>query len=239
MDLLPAKSLAPGDRLGLTTVAHTLKNDGDQAAQYLEDLARHAATADGFRASAYQLFVYAAWGEKEKAFQWISKAIESKSPLLLIYFVDPLVESLKADPRYAQFQKIIFPDTASLEVKKNRKALLDKQAIAHYTHQLKNHVQEKKPYLDPGLSLRALAEQLGMHPNQLSWLLNESIGKNFSEFVNHYRVEAFKQLAKDPGNAHLTLSGLAYESGFNSKTVFNTYFKQQTGLTPKQYLKQQ
>jgi TolB-like protein/class 3 adenylate cyclase/AraC-like DNA-binding protein/Tfp pilus assembly protein PilF len=239
LDLLPAKSLAPGDRLGLTTVAHTLKNDGDQAAQYLEDLARHAATADGFRASAYQLFVYAAWGEKEKAFQWISKAIESKSPLLLIYFVDPLVESLKADPRYAQFQKIIFPDTASLEVKKNRKALLDKQAIAHYTHQLNNHVQEEKPYLDPGLSLRALAERLAMHPNQLSWLLNESIGKNFSEFVNHYRLEAFKQLAKDPKNAHLTLSGLAYESGFNSKTVFNTFFKQQTGLTPKQYLKQQ
>jgi AraC-like DNA-binding protein len=225
--------------LGLTAVAHTLKNDGNQAAKYLEDLAGHAATAEGFRASAYLLFVYAASGEREKAFQWISKAIESKSPLLLIYFVDPLVESLKADPRYAQFQKIIFPETATCEVRKNRKALLSEEAIARYTHQLKNHVQEKKPYLDPGLSLRALADQLGMHPNQLSWLLNESIGKNFSEFVNHYRVEAFKQFAKDPKKAHLTLSGLAYESGFNSKTVFNTYFKGQTGLTPKQYLKQQ
>jgi AraC-like DNA-binding protein len=239
LDLLPAESVAPGDRLGLTAVAHTLKNDGNQAAKYLEDLTGHAATAEGFRASAYLLFVYAASGEREKAFQWISKAIESKSPLLLIYFADPLVESLKADPRYAQFQKIIFPETATCQVKKYRKALLSEEAIARYTHQLKNHVQEKKPYLDPGLSLRALADQLGMHPNQLSWLLNESIGKNFSEFVNHYRVEAFKQLAKDPGNAHLTLSGLAYESGFNSKTVFNTYFKQQTGLTPKQYLKQQ
>jgi adenylate cyclase len=32
---------------------------------------------------------------------------------------------------------------------------------------------------------------------------------------------------------------LAYESGFNSKTVFNTYFKKETGLTPKQYIKLQ
>jgi tetratricopeptide (TPR) repeat protein len=50
LDLLPAESVAPGDRLGLTTVAHTLKNDGNQAAKYLEDLAGHAATAEGFRA---------------------------------------------------------------------------------------------------------------------------------------------------------------------------------------------
>jgi AraC-like DNA-binding protein len=108
-----------------------------------------------------------------------------------------------------------------------------------YIEQLNNHIEEKKPYLDPNLSLRTLAEQIGIHPNQLSWLLNESIGKSFNEFVNHYRVDAFKKYVKDQRNAHLTLSGLAFESGFNSKTVFNTYFKKETGLTPKQYLKEQ
>ncbi|WP_425412660.1 helix-turn-helix domain-containing protein [Lewinella cohaerens] len=82
-----------------------------------------------------------------------------------------------------------------------------------------------------------MAEHLDLHPNQLSWLLNECLGKNFSEFINHYRVETFKRLAKEPANAHITLLGLAYESGFNSKTVFNTYFKKETGLTPKQFLK--
>ena len=35
--------------------------------------------------------------------------------------------------------------------------------------------------------------------NQLSWLLNESIGKNFNEFINHYRVHAFQRLCKDLG----------------------------------------
>ena len=42
----------------------------------------------------------------------------------------------------------------------------------------------------------------------------------------------------DSKNKNITLIGLAYESGFNSKTVFNTYFKKETGITPRQYLKQ-
>jgi adenylate cyclase len=40
-------------------------------------------------------------------------------------------------------------------------------------------------------------------------------------------------------NRKLTIEGMAYESGFNSKTVFNTSFKKETGLTPTQYLRQQ
>jgi AraC-like DNA-binding protein len=158
---------------------------------------------------------------------------------LLIYFVDPLVNSLKDDPRYVQFREVIFPKTLAKEVKKIKKALLNNKEVNKYMGRLNNYIQEKKPYLDPELSLRALATQIQIHPNQFSWLLNESIGKKFSEFVNHYRVEDFKQIAKDPKNARLTLSGLAFESGFNSKTVFNTYFKKETGLTPKQYLKEQ
>ncbi len=220
-------------------MACTLKKDVENTAKYLKELTAYAATPEGFRLSSYLLFMYAALGEKEKAFEWIRKAIENKSPLLLIYFVDPLVDSLKTDSRYSQFQKIIFPQADTAATKKHKKALLEDKIIAQYMERLHNYIREKKPYLDPNLSLRALAEQIGIHPNQLSWLLNEGIGKNFSEFVNHYRVEDFKQVARNPKNAHLTLSGLAYESGFHSKTVFNTFFKKETGLTPKQYLKEQ
>ena len=78
-------------------------------------------------------------------------------------------------------------------------------------------------YLETNLTLRLLANQIDIHPNQLSWLLNENIGQNFNTFINKYRIEAFKLNARNPKNAHLTIEGLAYESGFNSKTVFNTY----------------
>jgi len=98
-------------------------------------------------------------------------------------------------------------------------------------------VETEKPYLNPTISLRDLASQVEIHPNQLSWLLNEAIGKKFNEFINHYRVEHFKELASNPENAHISIIGLAYESGFNSKTVFNTFFKKEMGITPLEYLK--
>jgi AraC-like DNA-binding protein len=115
--------------------------------------------------------------------------------------------------------------------------LLDEATSEEYRQRLLQFMEEEEPYLNPGLSLRSLAEQIEFHPNKLSWLLNESLGKNYNTFINEYRVAHFKKLALDPANAHISLLGLAYESGFNSKTVFNTYFKKETGMTPRAFLK--
>ena len=98
---------------------------------------------------------------------------------------------------------------------------------------------EEKCYLQESLGLKDLAEKIRLHPNKLSWLLNERIGKNFYNFVNGYRLEEFQRRAVDPENQNLSLLGLAYDSGFNSKSVFNDYFKKATGLTPKAWLRQQ
>jgi AraC-like DNA-binding protein len=56
--------------------------------------------------------------------------------------------------------------------------------------------------------------------------------------VNSYRIEAFKELVAQPENKKLTLLGLAFECGFNSKSTFNDVFKKSTGKTPSQYAKQ-
>ena len=121
----------------------------------------------------------------------------------------------------------------------NRKLPTENCQLKTETTDKKVSARSEEPYLDQELSLRSLAAQVELHPNQLSWLLNERLNKNFNEFVNHYRVQAFKKLALDPANAQVTLLGLAYDSGFSSKTVFNTYFKKETGRTPKQFLNEQ
>ena len=77
----------------------------------------------------------------------------------------------------------------------------------------------------------------GLHPNKLSWLLNEHIGKNFNEFINTYRLEVLAK-AVDPANSHLTPAGPWYtEAGFNSKTVFNDFFKKKVGATPRAWVR--
>ena len=103
--------------------------------------------------------------------------------------------------------------------------------------QLKQLMDEDEIYLNPSLSLRELAKSLQIHPNKLSWLINENLGKNFNEYINGWRLTAFQQKAVDPENSNITLLGLAYESGFNSKSVFNEFFKRSTGLTPRAWVK--
>ena len=93
-------------------------------------------------------------------------------------------------------------------------------------------------HLDPKLTLRDLAEQMNMPANQLSQLLNMGFQQNFAEFVNSYRLQTFKEKVANPKLHHLTLLALAYDSGFNSKTVFNTFFKKKMGMTPRTYWKQ-
>jgi AraC-like DNA-binding protein len=104
-------------------------------------------------------------------------------------------------------------------------------------HRLQTYMAEKKPFLDPELTLTGLAYDLGISRSQLSQLINEGTGDNFYDFVNRYRVEQIKQLMGDPKVRHYSLLGLALEAGFKSKSTFNLIFKRFTGLTPTEYRK--
>ncbi len=98
-----------------------------------------------------------------------------------------------------------------------------------------DYIEHEKPYLNPDLSLPALAQAVDMSRNQLSIVINQVHKKNFYEFINDYRVNEVKRLMDDPANKHLKLMSLAYDAGFNSKATFNRIFKQMTGMTPSEY----
>ncbi|WP_461302435.1 helix-turn-helix domain-containing protein [Aureisphaera sp.] len=95
---------------------------------------------------------------------------------------------------------------------------------------------EEKPYLNPELNLLNLSEALSMNRAELSEVINVGFGKNFNDFVNQYRVEAFKEKLADGKHRQLSLLGIAFECGFNSKATFNRVFKKLTQQSPTQYL---
>ncbi|MEO3405436.1 ABC transporter permease [Mucilaginibacter sp. CAU 1740] len=90
-------------------------------------------------------------------------------------------------------------------------------------------------YRDPELSLASLADLIGLHPHELSRIVNVALEKNFNDFVNSYRVEDVIRKMQDEAFDNLTLLGIAYESGFNSKSTFNRIFKQVTAKSPVDY----
>ena len=121
--------------------------------------------------------------------------------------------------------------------REDKVSVLNEEEASPFINKLTELMEVHKAYLDNSISLRLTAEKIDTTPNKLSYLLNEYLGKNFNEFINGYRLATFQKLATDPKNSHLTLLGLAYESGFTSKSVFNDFFKRTTGLTPKQWVK--
>ncbi len=236
-DNIPTEVILQGEKTGLIGLAYALKRDTINASIYLKKLIAQSKEEDGFAADSYLFMMYVVIGDLDKAFEWVKQAIENKSSLLFIRYVDPIVNALKKDSRYKAFKKTIFQTDQLEGPVKKKSALLNATKSAEYATRLLAYLSANDSFLNPDLSLRELARQIEIHPNHLSWLLNNNFGKNYNEFINTYRVNAFKMNAKDPNKTHLTIEGLAYESGFNSKTVFNTYFKKETGLTPKQFLK--
>lgn len=97
-------------------------------------------------------------------------------------------------------------------------------------------METRKPYLDSELNLIRLAEMLSVSTHHLSYVINTGFEKNFFQYVNEFRVEQAKKLLKET-NSKLSILGIAYESGFNSKTSFNTTFKKLTGQTPSEFRK--
>ena len=101
--------------------------------------------------------------------------------------------------------------------------------------QLLRVMEEKQPYRKSLLTLQELADEMAISAHNLSEVINTQAGKNFYDFVNRYRVEEVMRRLQDPRSAHLTILAIAEESGFNSKSTFNAFFRKVTGLTPSQY----
>ncbi|MCG8575730.1 MAG: AraC family transcriptional regulator [Flavobacteriales bacterium] len=105
-------------------------------------------------------------------------------------------------------------------------------------NELLEFMKTTKPYLDPEINLETLARQSGFKRNDLSALINNSLGKNFFDLINSYRIQEFIELYQKHDKPKPTFIELAYQVGFNSKSVFNRAFKKETTTTPSQYFKQ-
>ncbi len=92
-----------------------------------------------------------------------------------------------------------------------------------------------KPYTDPALSLSLLADQVDLHPKQLSYVINQKAKANFFRFVNQYRVVEAQHLIRQNRHTYLDLAGVGLEAGFGSKSSFNAHFKRIVGKTPKEF----
>ncbi len=184
---------------------------------------------------------------------WLQLVLWLMALLCLLWMVDlflRLVWNVYPDQSFAEVMMgviVLFLAAGSLRQMGLREVTEAKQTMAPTTERapeldarltanIKHVMEEEQLYLQPQLTLKDFAKAMNSPPRTVSEHLNHGLQQSFIDFVNTYRVAAFQRKLEE-GNSHLTLLGLALESGFNSKSTFNRVFKKHTGQSPQEYAK--
>ncbi len=130
----------------------------------------------------------------------------------------------------------LFTGAADMPPRYQRSGLKE-QGVDDLMIAVRDFMQQNKSYIDPELSLQALADLLGRNAHHLSQAINSENNGNFFDFVNSYRVEEVKSRLLDPQHKGETVLNIALASGFNSKASFNRIFKKHTQQTPSSFRK--
>ncbi|GAA5032913.1 hypothetical protein GCM10011506_22890 [Marivirga lumbricoides] len=112
-------------------------------------------------------------------------------------------------------------------------------ALIHKKNQLLDALTRNEFYKDQTLTVAKFAGHLGWPINTVSSLINETLETSFSDLINQYRIAAFKEECVKQENRKYSILGLGQAVGFSSKTSFYRIFKNETGMTPSEYLKLQ
>ncbi|MDD6853146.1 MAG: helix-turn-helix domain-containing protein [Prevotella sp.] len=86
-------------------------------------------------------------------------------------------------------------------------------------------------------NLDRLAELANSNYKEVSQVINEHYGKNFKALLNECRIREACRRLTDANYGHLTIEGVAISVGIKSRSHFNSYFKQVTGMSPSVYQK--
>ncbi len=100
---------------------------------------------------------------------------------------------------------------------------------------LEKHMRDHKPYLTNDIHIESLAKQISVPTRTLSMIINQHFDINFFEFINRYRIDEAKRLLLDPEDPNKTILQVILETGFGSKSSFNSIFKQHVGMTPSEF----
>lgn len=129
----------------------------------------------------------------------------------------------------------LFGGIPTRNIEKYTSSNLTSEERTDYQNKLSEQMKFQKPFLDPDLTISQLAEIVDLSPKMLSQVINQSYQKSFFDYINTYRVEEAKELFYNSDDEKLTIQEVMYQSGFNSKSSFNTFFKKVTELTPSEY----
>lgn len=225
-------------KLGGITMAHAVLGNQKEVKKGIQELENFLESEAKDKAFNFLILINVLLKNSDKAINLVEEAFNNHLPLILLLNTEPVVKPIRNEKPFKEIMLKAIKDNNTYNIKrKYKKSLLTKNEVEKYASQLEKIMHDYKPYLNPDITLNDIASYLELPPNYTSQLLNEGFNKNFSEYINTYRINEFKKRITLPESKNLTILAVAYDSGFNSKTSFNTFFKKIQGVSPNTYLK--
>lgn len=179
---------------------------------------------------------------------WLAGLLRGMSLFYVIALIDPLINQSYLSPQATKFYlttqvlPVLVYTLALAGLGYNRfrpdaKGQNTAPVKADHQVQILRAIREEKLYQDPDLTLASLAGHLELSPNVISRTINAGFKQSFADFINTHRINEVKRRLATGDADRVTILALALDAGFSSKTTFNRVFKEQTGHTPKEYVK--
>jgi len=132
-------------------------------------------------------------------------------------------------------------ERATIKISENKTLPLVKELTpekkSQYLNQLENIFASKELFLKKDLVIRDISDETGISVHHISNLINSEFNLHFQDYVNLKRIEYFKEKINDPEWKDLSLEGMAWGSGFKSRTTCFRAFIKHTGKSPSEYFK--
>ena len=99
--------------------------------------------------------------------------------------------------------------------------------------QLSKIIEEEELFKQPDLRVTDIAARLATNRTYVSAIIKSLSGDSFSTLVNGYRVRHAQKLMQE--HPEMSVTEIAEESGFSSRSAFYRNFKDMTGLSPAEW----
>lgn len=121
------------------------------------------------------------------------------------------------------------------ELPKESTTTVDTKPLESTIGKIMDGVVNQKLYLNQSLNVEQFSAKIGVPYRDVSFAINKAFGTNFFEFINSYRIEESKRYLADEKYKDMTIMDILLESGFNSKSAFQRFFKRLTGTSPTEF----
>ncbi|MBD5299132.1 MAG: helix-turn-helix domain-containing protein [Bacteroides sp.] len=123
------------------------------------------------------------------------------------------------------------------EERKYSSSNLKEEHRSELAEKIERMMEVERIYCEPDFSLDMLAERVESNTKYVSQTINAAFGKNFSSYVNDYRVRLASERLADKEYSNYTVAAIGESVGFKSQSSFTSVFRKATGLTPSIYQK--